>query len=84
MARSAANCSPRSNSLIIWENAGNFANFGSCSERQQRTRQSIPSVFIEIPYTTEQGIVGAEQGIKTATSGNYFPAALKGSLSPKI
>jgi hypothetical protein len=72
MVQSGANQSPLSNSLITRENTGNSCD--SCLPRGTSHRKSLvfSGVFLEIPYSTEQGILKHEQGIIWAEQGIFF------------
>jgi len=52
-----------SNSLIIRENTGNYRDFGHLGVELGPNKPVFSRVFVEIPYSTEQGIILEEQGI---------------------
>jgi hypothetical protein len=62
MMKSDANCSPQFNSLIIRENTGNFVDFRLSGPICGLKILVFSRVFIEIPYSTEQGII-LEDGV---------------------
>jgi len=56
---------------MIWQKYREFANLEGCTLHHLRKGPESPGAFVQIPYTTEQGIFETEQGIKTAISGNF-------------
>jgi hypothetical protein len=61
--QSAADCSPRENSLINGKIQGIFAISAAFGSNLDQMSRVFYGVFVEIPYSTEQGIVVSEQGI---------------------
>jgi hypothetical protein len=72
MTQSDANCSLRSNSLIIRENRGNFRDFGRAGSDLQTKYPVFSRVFVRIPYSTDQGILKFDQGILLLDQERHF------------
>jgi hypothetical protein len=47
---------------MIRENTGNFRDFDHLEAGLQTKKPVFSRVFVEIPYSTEQGIIFEEQG----------------------
>jgi hypothetical protein len=72
MTQSDANRSPPSNSLIIREDTGNSRDFGRLGVDLPLKTPCLLGDFMEIPYSTEQGIIFAYQAIYSAYQGIFF------------
>ncbi len=56
MTQSDANCSPRSDSVIIRENTGNYSSFWGFRGTDVMKTPHFAYAFSRIPWKTEQGI----------------------------
>jgi hypothetical protein len=63
MAESAANCSPRENSLINGKIQGISSICWQSGRLDGRKIHTVAALFLQIPWRSEQGILIAYQGI---------------------